>query len=466
MRRGRTSGLAAAVLLAAAGAVAAGAPRFQEPASKPATTGTSTEALKAEFRRRRDALQKGDVEGLLELAKWCAGVGLRAEEKAALKQVLVADTNHEAARRLLGYVRNDAGKWILEEELRKQKEKEEEQENVRRGLVKTKTGEWVTKEEKGFLEAGKVRRDGEWLSKEDAEKLEKGWKRVDGDLIPPEEAPQVEKGLFKVDGKWVPKPEANRLRADWENGWRIPRGPVLLRTNVDRDSADGLLNWAGAAYDRLKSVLGTEAPPRSILLFGFKDLAEYNRYAQQFGEHHSSVYGCYLAATDEERPGAFIAGDKRWAPFYVVHAVGHVYLDRLLHRGEEKEQDEEIPLWLVEGFATYGEWLHKDVPKDSRAWAISERIAKRGGLGSLKQLTKSFEISRDDPDGSLKLMLEAGLLVGYHVETKDERDRKLFADLVRAIGGGNRKEVAKAAGALAQDTAALERKLKDYAGLK
>ncbi len=469
MKRGRKGELAAAAFLAAVGAVAAGAAwasRVQEPASKPATSGASIESLKAEFRRRRDALEKGDVNGLLDLAKWCSGVGLKAEEKTALKQVLVADTNHEAARRLLGYVRNEAGKWTLEEELRRQREKGEEQENIRRGLVKTKTGEWVTKEEKGFLDAGKVRRDGEWLSKEDAERLDKGWKRVDGELIPPEEAPQLEKGLFKVDGRWVPKPEANRLRSDWENAWRIPRGPILLRTNVDRDTADGLLNWAAAAYDRIKSVLTTDAKPHSILLFGFKDLGEYNRYAQQFGDHHSSVYGCYLASTDEERPGVFIAGDKGWASSYVVHSVGHVYLDRLLHRGEEKEQDEEIPLWLEEGFATYAEWLHKDVPKEARARGISERIAKRGGLGSLKQLTKSFEISRDDPDGSLKLMHEAGLLVAYHVETKDERDRKLFADLVKAIGGGQRKEVVKAAGALVQDAAALERKLKDYAGLK
>ncbi|HKB16910.1 MAG TPA: hypothetical protein VKF62_12660, partial [Planctomycetota bacterium] len=417
-------------------------------------------------RRRREALDKGDVSGLLDLAKWCSGVGLKAEEKTVLKQILVADTNHEAARRLLGYVRNESGKWVLEEELRKQKEKADEQENLRRGLVKTKTGEWVTKEEKGFLDAGKVRRDGEWLSKEDAEKLDKGGKLVDGEVISAEEAPQIEKGLFRVEGKWVTKQEANRLRSDWENAWRIPKGPILLRTNVDRDRAEGLLPWAEAGYRRLKDVLSTDAKPRSILLFGFKDRSEYNRYAQQLGDHHSSVYDCYFASADEERPGAFIAGDKDRAPFSIVHVVGHVYLDRLLRTSDPKEEEVGIPPWLDEGLASYIEFFHKDLPKETRAWVIGERIAKRGGLASVKQLITYFENPSGDREPSQRMMVEAGLLIAHYVDTKDERDRKLFSDLVKAIGGGHRKEVVKAAGALVQDAAGLEKKLQEIAGLK
>ncbi|HET6204052.1 MAG TPA: hypothetical protein VFI25_14775 [Planctomycetota bacterium] len=466
MRIGRPGLLGGALLLVGAAAGASPEPRAsQGSATKPAPTGAELSALKSEFQRRREALAKGDASSHLDLARWCAEVGLKVEEKTVLKQVLVLDPDHEEARRRLGYVRNEAGKWVLEEELRKQREKDEEQENLRNGLVRYKGG-WVAKEDVPFLEKGMVRRDGAWMTKEEIERLEKGWKRVDGEWISPEEAPQLEKGLFKVDGKWVSKQEANRIRSDWEKAWRMRGEHVLVRTNVDRDAAEGLVKWAEAAYGRVKGVLGKDANRLPLLLFGLKTLDEYNRFAGQVGDHHSSVYGAYFAAADEERPGVFVAGDKNWSPFNITHAVGHAYLDRLVRTGKEKEEEEAIPAWLEEGLAAYVEWFHKDVPKDSRSWVIEQRINKVGGLDSLKQLSKSFEISRDDPGGSVKRIVEAGLVVGYYVETHDDRDRKLFADVVKAIGAGNPKEIGKAAGALVQDGAGLERKVRAFAGLK
>ena len=61
-------------------------------------------------------LKPADVDGRFELAQWCAAQGLKAESEKQLRSVLQLDPDHVAARRLLGFKRQQ-GKWVRAEGL-------------------------------------------------------------------------------------------------------------------------------------------------------------------------------------------------------------------------------------------------------------------------------------------------------------------------------------------------------------
>lgn len=77
-----------------------------------------------------------------DLAQWCEREGLRAERLDELEQVLVMDPDHSAARAALGYIRDDAGRWVKKPsdrvpspENRKARRLAKEQERLVRGII-------------------------------------------------------------------------------------------------------------------------------------------------------------------------------------------------------------------------------------------------------------------------------------------------------------------------------------------
>ena len=56
-------------------------------------------------------LKADDVSSQFELARWCEANDLAAAAKGRLEQVIHLDPNHAAARRLLGFVRQN-GQWV------------------------------------------------------------------------------------------------------------------------------------------------------------------------------------------------------------------------------------------------------------------------------------------------------------------------------------------------------------------
>jgi len=66
------------------------------------------------------------------LGLWCAAAGLKEEAKAEQEAAIRFDGDHAGARRALGFVKDDAGKWRPEDEVMKEK-----------GLVKV-DGRWMT----------------------------------------------------------------------------------------------------------------------------------------------------------------------------------------------------------------------------------------------------------------------------------------------------------------------------------
>ncbi len=71
------------------------------------------------FVRRRDALDDADTAGWFKLALWARAEKLRTAD-ATLQRVLELDTDHRAARRLLGFEKVD-GAWVSGDDLRRKK---------------------------------------------------------------------------------------------------------------------------------------------------------------------------------------------------------------------------------------------------------------------------------------------------------------------------------------------------------
>ncbi len=96
------------------------------------TPGKTPEDLYAE---KSAVLKAGDLQGHLDLARWCRTEKLAREAAAEYRKVVSSDPDHEEARAFLGY-RLHKGTWMTEEEV-----------NADKGLVRHK-GRWVTPEER------------------------------------------------------------------------------------------------------------------------------------------------------------------------------------------------------------------------------------------------------------------------------------------------------------------------------
>lgn len=80
-------------------------------------------------------LKEGDLDGHLELARWCLQQKLPKESLTELKKVLALNPDHEEARLAAGFQKVN-GKWLSEDDA-----------NAAKGLVKHK-GKWMTPEQR------------------------------------------------------------------------------------------------------------------------------------------------------------------------------------------------------------------------------------------------------------------------------------------------------------------------------
>ncbi|HET6201485.1 MAG TPA: hypothetical protein VFI25_01640 [Planctomycetota bacterium] len=235
-----------------------------------------------------------------------------------------------------------------------------------------------------------------------------------------------------------------------------PLEHVRFLTDVDRETAERVGAQAEAAYATLSRLLGGEPKDLPLLLYGFATDAGYNRFAGSFGDDHSSVYGAYLATREASAPAVATLQVPQWAPLHLTHALAHPFLRRLA--GPERAGA--LPAWLEEGIATY---VERFADESLRSWSI-EDLKRRGGPGSLSGFAAGFRLAADDPEGSQKRMLQAGLLVAYFLHGSDATELGAFRDALRALREGTRSELEQAAAALLRDEKGLEEKLRAFAG--
>jgi hypothetical protein len=337
------------------------------------------------YARRLASLEPGDVEGLLDLARFCKEQRLTAEWKATLERVVAADPDNEEANRALGRERVD-GRWMTGAEKAEHEKRKEIAAKRAQGLVEHR-GAWVTREEKEALERGLVRYEGKWMS--EAEMMEKkGYERVGGQWIRKDqkeafaEAKQIEK-LLGVSLVVETTEHFSVLSANSaENAKKV--GGALER------ALDHVVNLLSVKEDLLQS--------RRMPVILLVERDHYTRYVDVFGEKHEFGPGWAKAVRTAAgfyhyQPCASV--DYRASRVEdnlvnsSVHKLGHVLVNRL-HFGYNY-----VPAWIDEGFAAY---LERAVLDQNITFCLSSSYGQYTvGTYGTKETARGAKVSGNEP---------------------------------------------------------------------
>lgn len=134
----------------------------------------------------------------------------------------------------------------------------------------------------------------------------------------------------------------------WEQAWVGRTERFAVRTTSSYGAARDLAQGLEVMIGNLERTLGrTPAPTGVQNVYVFPDLAAYNQFGNQFGEHHSSFYGSFFAPRNDQRPVAALWSDNATLlRMQVTHSAVHQYL-AAAYPGRT------LPAWLDEGLAAH-----------------------------------------------------------------------------------------------------------------
>lgn len=136
--------------------------------------------LRQQLRERADA-SKDSVRDLWKFHRWAKKAGFEKELELILQRIVELSPKNSKARKLLGHIKTEDGRWMSPAELEAERLAKEEAEMKAKGLVRYQ-GKWVTPEDKEAMERGLMK---------------------DGDAWVTEEQYYTRRGMRKVGGEWV-----------------------------------------------------------------------------------------------------------------------------------------------------------------------------------------------------------------------------------------------------------------------
>jgi len=254
-------------------------------------------APKEEFQDRfRAAKTAADY---VALAKWCGlpEVKLPEERKRCLEEAIKIDPNQKEARKELGHVQDEAGQWIPEEDY--------------------------------YTKKGWVRVDGKWVAPEEAEKAREKAAKAQA------EKSGVAKGLSSRELEDLGKPWAQAETLKSEN--------YLLKCNSTPTVARRYQQVLEKLHDRYTEVLKDYAPNYTGLstVFVFRNRDEFKTFTL------SNAGGFFHPIDRSVRAyhGSFdLTGNTDQV---LAHEATHQFQHRIMLEMNY------VPLWVIEGMATY-----------------------------------------------------------------------------------------------------------------
>ncbi len=203
-------------------------------------------------------------------------------------------------------------------------------------------GEWVTKQEKGYLEQGLVKHDGAWMTKEEALTAQ-GWVKHNGRWLSPEDYAEIleaEKEAEDLAKKYLPKglidEPGNGDAVPWDKATEIKTTHYRVRTNLSGEVARDIAYTMEILRTNLASQFGLRGKGATFTINVVATLDEYRKAWPQAG---GSLGFC---STSEI------------CTFYQPPMTTAV----LMHEGTHqtiRRVASACPRWLHEGLATYFE---------------------------------------------------------------------------------------------------------------
>jgi hypothetical protein len=295
--------------------------------------------------------------------------------------------------------------------------------------------------------------------------------------------------------------------------WHIPGPEVLLHSSADRATSLAAMEHMGRAIEDLRRDFGAE-PLLPLEVTLLRDEEQYDRFAvgdpdglrraTHAGRLHV-IHSAFFAESWFERVEGKLAfrgmGVCYWDPLaphgdlYGVHAArlaaGLSYVEALDPSPKAVRQaltskgggpgpdywaawqaEKRLPAWLRWGGAVYAERYFRDPilapygdpqadPWWARQWSL-ENLKSRGGMRTLREVLE-LRLDPDQREESLKLLLEAGLLVAFTVDGGCPPVDEAHAKLKQALLSGRLH--ANDVRALSEALLANEAQLRAFAGL-
>jgi len=184
-------------------------------------------------------------------------------------------------------------------------------------------------------------------------------------------------------------------RTRWENAWQVPSANLTVRTTRGRDFGERVAGGLESMFGWCSFVFGRTLPEgEKVNVWVLPDLPAYNQMGDDLSGDHSSKIGCFYAPADPARPVVtYYLRDELRGRQFATHGIVHAYLDRAFPAVT-------VPVWLVEGLASYFE-LHWRYADTVTAWRA---LRDRGGFIPLRTL-RDAPLSAYTPDHFLELSM-------------------------------------------------------------
>ncbi len=455
-------------------------------------TGTLPRASDVTADAIRDA--GDDVGALLKLAVAWAEGGSEASAVMAWERVLEIDPDHEDAHRgLRHHLWN--GTWYSTYTALSSARRKEVARRLKEDGVVPFGEEWVLPGDLPFRKMNwEAVPTGGWAPPgtaarlaDDATKKAAGWERQHRTWISPTEFDQWRSGLWKVGDEWLTVEDANKVHAELDAWWEVPGEHFVALTTVPEEDARWVVWWADQVHGDLQELFGLEpeSAPEFVVL---NSIAQYNEFsagstttgrnpadASGYSSLHYAYFtdGWYDRSTPVPQFRASAAayydindpGLKPYGQHAVRHAATLAWLESVDPSWDTVAEmvtsgalafpdaaywgEKRIPRWLRYGAAAYCERFFEDKstpeggdPLWARKWAL-ENLRKGGDLDPIESIL-TLDLQTSDPEGSARLIHEAGLLVHYIRNGGDKKMAKAWAAFREALVGGSDTQEAAA----------------------
>ncbi len=444
-----------------------------------------------DFAERKKAAGR-DVGKLWELALWCEAQEREDDAVATYERILKLDAEHEGAHEKLRHHRYD-GKWFETYRALSAYRRAEEERMAEKGLVRYGDG-WVDEKELPFVRMKWTKDDrGDWISPaalakraEEARLAAEGWQQQDLVWVHPDDFQRWRDGLWKCGEEWLDTAAADAYHAEIGSWWEVPGEHFVARSTCGRESVRWITWWADQTYQDLVRATGVH-PEEKPSFVALKSLDQYNDFAAGNAQAQrpaaesagwSSVHYAFLAdswvtfagnAADYDGGGVayWATGDEALAPFgqhSVRHAAAQSFLEAIdpswnaiSHMvtqppgtpmdTEAFHSEKALPTWFRYGVASYVERYFRDAnvgedgdPLWARKWA-TDNLRNQGGLSDLEEIF-AFRLDTNDPDGSSRLISEAGLLIAFVLDGECRAVQEQHQALKMALKKGGDTEAA------------------------
>ena len=223
-------------------------------------------------------------------------------------------------------------------------------------------------------------------------------------------------------------------RSSWENAWEVRTKYFVVKTTHSRALGLDIGTSMDQMFVHFQELTDSDFEPSEPLqIYIFPTLAAYNKFGDDHGADHSSLYGSFYSYS-EGSVGTYYIENRPHLKMWITHSVVHQFLHRVFPRS--------LPLWVDEGLASYfsfywsweyGAQKHKEIAESMR-WVSLRRL-----------MTTNIE---DYKSNAHERFMQLGMLINYLLwhkeETKTVRDedgrivKEPFADYLRVLlNGGN-----------------------------